>query len=477
MRRPPRRWDGRRVSAQIPEEDHDVGPLNSTTPRTGSTGTLHRPGDARYDSGRAAWNSAVDQRPAAVALPTDPAQVAETVREAVRAGLRVAPQSSGHSAASLAAHGLADTVLLRTEALDSVHVDPDARVVRVGGGALWRPVVDGTGPHKLAALHGSSPDVAVAGYTLSGGIGWYARRLGTAAQSLTAAEVVTADGELVRTDATHEPDLFWALRGGGGGLGVVTALELRLYPIETAYAGMMLWDAAHVETVLRAWAAWAPDSPDEVTTSFRVLRMPPMPELPPFLRGRHVVVIDGAVLADDEAASRLLAPLRALTPEMDTFASVPAPALSGLHMDPEGPTPSVTDGTLLDELPESAIDAILARTTVGTTSPLLVVELRQLGGALGRPDPSAALSHLEGQFVAAAVAVAATPEMAAAGQAAVVDLVGALRATTGHRPYLNFAEQPIDPSTAFDAATWARLSRVRALVDPDGVFVANHVGH
>ncbi|WP_034610550.1 FAD-binding oxidoreductase [Cellulomonas sp. URHD0024] len=446
-------------------------PALLTTPRPQH---LHLPGDADFDAARAAWNVAVDQRPAAVAVPADSAQVADVVRDAVRAGLRVAPQSTGHNAGPLAAHGLDDTVLLRTHLLDSVHVDPVARIARVGGGVVWQPVVEAAAQHGLAALHGSSPDVGVAGYSLGGGIGWYARSLGMAAHSLTAAEVVTADGSVVRTDAHHEPELFWALRGGGGGFGVVTSLEFRLYPVETAFAGFMLWDAVHAEALLRAWSDWAPAAPDEVTTSFRVLRLPPMPELPPFLRGRHVVVIDGAVLADDESARRILAPLRAVAPEVDTFGRVPAAALTRLHMDPEGPTPGVSDAAILDALPAAAIDAFLSRTVAGTTSPLLAAELRQLGGALGRPDASAALSRLDGQFLAFGVAIAATPQMATAGHAAAADLVGALRATTGHRPYLNFAEDPVDASTAFDATSARRLAQVRAAIDSTGVFVANH---
>ena len=158
-----------------------------------------------------------------------------------------------------------------------------------------------------------------------------------AANSVTAVELVLGDGTQVRADEDTNPDLFWAVRGGGGSFGIVTAMEFRLYDIETAYAGMMLWDQEHAEKVLRTWAAWTVDAPDCVTTSFRMLNLPPMPELPPFLRGRQLVVIDGAVLADDEPAEEILATLRALEPEMDTFARVPAAGAGPAAHGPGGP--------------------------------------------------------------------------------------------------------------------------------------------
>jgi FAD/FMN-containing dehydrogenase len=438
-------------------------------------GAVHLPGDPGYDAARLPWNAALDQRPAAVAQPTTVAQVQQVVRAAAAADLRVAPQSTGHNAGPLVAQGLDDVVVLRTSAMHGVSIDPVRRTARVEGGALWIHATEPAGDHGLAALHGSSPDVGIAGYSLGGGIGWYARRLGLATNSLTAVELVTADGEHVRADANRNAELFWALRGGGGSFGVVTALEFRLYPIESAYAGMLIWDRELADPVLRRWAQWAPGAPDDVTTAFRILNLPPIPDIPEMLRGRSVVVIDGAVLGSDEAGEAAIAELRSLSPEIDTFGRVPARSLVRLHMDPEGPTPAVSDSSMLGSFTDEAADAFLSEVGPGSTSSLLLAELRQLGGALGREhEGGGALSKLDAQFIAFGLAMAMTPEMAAQGQADAHRFTKVLSPWANGRSYLNFAENAVDPRTAYDERAWLQLKGIRSAVDPNGLFVGNH---
>ncbi|SEP79934.1 FAD-binding oxidoreductase [Microlunatus flavus] len=435
---------------------------------------VHLPGDAGYDTARTPWNL-TDQRPAAVAVPRDADEVGLVVSAAAAAGLRVAPQSTGHNAGPLAASGLADVVLVRTTALQEVVVDPGRRRARVGGGVEWQAVVEAAAPHGLACLHGSSPNVGVAGYSLGGGIGWYARQLGLATSHLTAVEVVLADGRIVTADAEHHAELFWAVRGGGGNFGVVTALELELFAIPTAYAGMMIFDAGRTREVLTRWSAWAVDAPDEVTTSFRVLHLPPLPELPPFLSGRSVVIVDGAVLADDARAAEVLAPLRDLQPEVDTFGRVPAAALTRLHMDPEDGMPVASDSLMLASLPAEAVE-VVTRAATQPGSALMMVELRQLGGALGRHHPGGgAVDRFDGQFLAFAGGLALDAAMGMATQAEALALTGALAPWASGSAYLNFVETEGDASGAFTDATWERLRAVRSVVDPDGLFLANHV--
>jgi FAD/FMN-containing dehydrogenase len=436
---------------------------------------VHLPGDPGYDAARVPWNLAVDQRPAAVALPRTAAEVGAVVRVVAEHGLRVAPQSTGHNAGPLAAQGLDDVVVVRTSAMGTAIADPARGIVRVEGGAVWEPAVEAAAAHGRAVLHGSSPDVGIAGYSLGGGIGWYARKLGLATNSLTAVEVVLADGTLVRADSTTNRELFWALRGGGGSFGVVTALEFRMYDIPTAYAGFLMWDLAQVEPVLRTWARWAPEAPDEVTTSFRAMRLPPMPELPEFLRGRELAIIDGAVLGSDERGEELLAELRALRPELDTFARVPAKSLVRLHMDPEGGAPVVSGTAMLDCFPDAAVDAFLAEVGPGASTSLLMAELRQLGGALGRPhEGGGVLTHLDAEFVAFAGGMAMTPEMGARGHADAEAFTAALAPFANGRQYLNFAENPVDTRSAYADPAWTQLTGIRSAVDPHGLFAANH---
>jgi FAD/FMN-containing dehydrogenase len=452
----------------------------TTTPRPTEAlrdlcgGRVHLPGDAGYDAARTPWNLAVDQRPAAVALPHSADEVAEVVRAAAAAGLRVAPQSTGHGAGPFDGGQLDDVVLVRLSELTGVSVDADARTARVVGGTLWRDVITATAPYGLTALHGSAADVAVAGYVLGGGLSFYGRTHGIAANSLQAVEIVTADGSLVRASADENADLFWAVRGGGGNLGVVVALEIGLLPYADVVAGMLLWPRDRAPEVVRAWADWTREVPDSVTTSMRVMSFPPLPDLPPFLSGRQLVVIDGAVLEDDERAAELLAPLRALEPEMDTFARIPATGLLDVHMDPPAPVPAVSDHVVLAELPEAAIEAYLAEVGPGSTTSLLFAELRHLGGALGRPaDGAGVASHFEGDYAVFCIAMAPFPEATVQGRADALAVCAALAPWATGTRLLNFTENPADLSTTY-GDRWDRLRETRSAFDPDGVFLANH---
>jgi FAD/FMN-containing dehydrogenase len=201
-------------------------------------GEVVTPGDAAWDEARRAWNLTVDQQPTAVAIPESVADVRQIVDFAREEGLRVAPQGTGHGAAALGS--LEETILVKLHRLRGVEIDPERRSARVEAGVIWVEVVEAAAEHGLAALSGSSPDVGVVGYTLGGGLSWLARKHGIGANHVTAAELVTADGTLRRVDREHEPDLFWAIRGGGGDFGIVTALEFDLFALTDVYAGV-LW--------------------------------------------------------------------------------------------------------------------------------------------------------------------------------------------------------------------------------------------
>ncbi|HEX6663696.1 MAG TPA: FAD-binding oxidoreductase, partial [Gaiellaceae bacterium] len=419
------------------------------------------------------WNLAVDQQPAAVALPETAEDVAAVVRWARSRGLRIAPQGTGHSAAAMGS--LAHTVLVKTERMRGVEIDPANERARVEAGVLWADVSEAAAEHGLAALAGSSPDVGVVGYSLGGGIGWLARRYGTAANSVLAVELVDADGELVRADADNEPELFWSLRGGGGAFGVVTALEFRLYPVTEVHAGVLFFPIERGSEVLRAWRSWTEGVPDEVTSLGRFLQVPPIPEIPEPLRGGSFVVVEATYLGDEASADKLLRPLRDLGPAMDTFATTPVGSLSSLHMDPEHPVPGAGDGMLLGDFPEEAIDALVEAAGAGSGSPLLSVEVRHLGGALARPAPGAgALATIDAAFAVFAVGMAPTPERGAAVRAHVELVQTALAEWDAGRDYLNFTERRERGDRLFGAVAHRRLQAVKARVDPDDVFRSNH---
>lgn len=448
--------------------------LSSLTSLAGDC-ELHLPGTPAYDEARVAWNLAVDLRPAAVAVPRTVGQVAAVVAGAAAAGLRVVPMSTGHGFGPLADAALGDAVLLRLSELTAVAIDPATRTARVLGGTLWQDVVVAAAPHGLTALHGSAGDVAVAGYVLGGGLSFYGRQHGLAANAVTAVEVVTADGTLVRATTDQHADLFWAIRGGGANLGVVVAIEIALLPYADVFAGMLLWDRERAPEVVPAWVAWTRTAPESATTSLRVMSFPPLPELPPFLSGRDLVIIDGAVLEDDDSAAEILAPLRALAPEMDTFARIPAAAVLAMHMDPPEPVPAVSDHAILGALDDAAVDAFLGRVGPGTTSGLMFAELRQLGGAFAVPAAGGgALSHVPGEYALFCVAVAPTPQAAVAGQAAAFSVVRALAAWSRVNLAPTFSDAKVDSSRFYDGEDWARLCQVRDQYDAGRRFVANH---
>jgi hypothetical protein len=374
-------------------------------------GTVVAPGDATLDEARAAWNLAADQRPALVAIPQSAADVVAIVDFARERGLRVAPRGTGHNASAIAS--LERTILLKTSLLRYVEIDAPGRRAHVGAGVLWAEVTGPASEHGLAPLAGSWPDVGVVGYTLGGGLSWLSRRHGLAANSVLAIELVTADGRLVRCDRDNEPDVFWALRGGGGSFGVVTAIEFVLYPAPQVYAGALLWPWERASEVLKAYVEWCRTAPDAISTSARLLQVPPLPDIPEPVRGRQFVAIDGAYLGDPESGAAALAALHALEPEIDMFAPIPAAALSHIHMDPEQPVPGHGDGMVLGELTPAAIETLVRVAGRGSGSPLLAVELRQLGGAISVPPAEhGALAKTGGAFALFAVGMAMTPEMA-----------------------------------------------------------------
>jgi hypothetical protein len=437
-------------------------------------GRVATPNDSDWDQARAAWNLAADQHPASVVFAEGSEDVSATVRFAAEHDLRVAGQGTGHGAAPLGP--LDATILIKTERMRGIDVDPAAQTARIEAGALSLELGEAAGAHGLCSLPGSSPDVGVVGYTLGGGLSWLGRRHGFACNRVEAIELVTAEGEARTVDAGNEPDLFWALRGGGGGYAIVTALRVRLLPIAEVYAGSLLFPAEVGAEAVRTYRDWAGGLSDDVTSVVRFLTPPPIPDVPEPIRGRPLLTIGAACVGSREDGERIVAPLREIgEPIMDTFAWMPTAGLSRIHMDPENPVPGIGEGQLVRELPDEAIDAFVSVAGPDSGSPLLLSELRHLGGALGRPaEDGGALSHLDSGFAMYSVGLPMTPELGEAIPGHLDRVAEAMRPWAAGGGYFNFTERPCDANAILPPDVCARLAEVKRRWDPEDRVVANH---
>lgn len=438
-------------------------------------GPVYAAGDDGLAAEVAAWNVAVQHTPALAVGATCAADVVAAVRFAVAHDLPVAVQATGHGPVRNAA----GAVMITTRRMQGVVVDPQRRTARVQAGVRWATVLEAAAEHGLTGLCGSSSDVGVVGYTLGGGHGSLGRRFGFAADHVHAVEIVTADGALRRVDATTEPELFWAVRGGKGAFGVVTAIEIGLVPVRSVVGGGIFFAAEDAAAVLHAYREWAPTLPETVATSVAVLRLPPLPDLPPPLQGQTVVHLRYAYSGEDPAeGERLVEPMKgagrivlgAITPLLTT-------EMDAVHMDPKDPMPGWEKGMLLAELTEETVDAFLAAAGPDVPVPLVMAEIRQLGGALSRP--AAVPNAVAGRAGAWSVLVLGpmVPELAEVLPPVGRGVLEALRPWAAPGCMVNFlgdVSGPEEVLAAYAPADAERLLAVKRAVDPDDVFSHGH---
>ncbi len=437
-------------------------------------GRIATPTDADWDEARLAWNLVADQRPEAVAFVESAEDIAKVVSFAGENDLRVSGQGTGHGA--VAVGSLEGTILVKTERMRGIEVDPDAQTARVEAGVLVLELSEAAGRHGLSSLPGSSPDVGVTGYSLGGGLSWLGRRYGFACNRVRAIELVTAGGEQRTVDAENDADLFWALRGGGGGYAIVAALQLDLVPIADIYAGALVFPAEVGAEAVRTYRDWAAGVSDDVTSVVRFITPPPLPDVPEPIRGRPLLTIDGACIGDQANGEATIAPLREIGETiMDTFDQIPAEGLCRIHMDPENPVPGIGHHQVLRDLPDDAIDAFAALAGPDAQSPLLLTELRHVGGALGREDENGgALSHLDAGYVMFGIGLPMTPELGQAIEAHLDRFDEAMQPWVAEGGYFNFAERPCDADAILPPKTCARLADIKRRYDPDNMIVSNH---
>jgi uncharacterized protein YbjT (DUF2867 family) len=445
-------------------------------------GQVAVPGTAGWEQTRMGWMLSVDQRPSAVVTVKDDEDVVAAVSWAAANGFTVSAQPVGHGATT-AVNG---TVVLRTRALQEISIDVAGRTARVGAGVKWGELLAAVSGTGLTGLAGSTPDTSVVGYTLGGGLSWFGRAYGLAAHSVTAVEMVVpqplggrevppARGHLRRVTAASDPDLFWAIRGGGGDFGIVTAMEFDLHPAPHVYGGRLLWPAAMARPVLQAFSTVTAGAPDELTLWAQLLRFPPLSEVPEPLRGGSFTTVDLTFLGSAEDAEALLAPLRAVPGLLlDTLATVEVGDLGGISAEPVEPMPVLEQSELLTGLSSEAIDALLGAVTVGGEFVLDVVQVRHLGGAFTRgKDSDGPAGALVEPYQLAGLAVPVNPEVGEAIHGVFAAINEAMASWRSGRTAFNFLGASADPSRAVSAASLSRLRAVKRDVDPAGVFRSN----
>ncbi|MDQ1742536.1 MAG: hypothetical protein QOE23_875, partial [Pseudonocardiales bacterium] len=333
--------------------------------------------------------------------------------------------------------------------------------------------------HGLAAPHGTSADVGVVGYSLRGGISVYGRKFGLAVNSVRAVELVTADEEWRRVDLAEDPELFWAVRGGGGGFGVVTAIEIELFPAGQVSTGATYWSGARAAEVMDRWLAWTADAPLEATSSLQVLNLPDVPMVPDFLKAGPVIGVAATVLGTGaeprlawQQAQDLMAPLRSIEePLLDTWQSCSPAEVAQAQLAPNEPAPLVGEHLLLEELGERGAAAFLDVTGPGSGSPLVSAELRHLGGALAvASDTGGAFGHLDATYAYLGVAVPDGPDGATDIEKHCAVVRAALAPWDTGRTAPTLVESGSQPQAHLDPDLIEAVDRIRLRVDPDGLF-------
>ncbi|WP_433241284.1 FAD-binding oxidoreductase [Streptosporangium sp. CA-135522] len=435
------------------------------------------PGDPAYEAATQVFNLSAPAQPVAAVTAHTIDEIRAAIRYADAEGLAVRVHTTGH--ASAATRPMRNAVLIRTRMGGGVEIDAQRRLARIPAGTRWGAVVEAAAPHGLTVAHGSSPTVGAVGYLLRGGLSFYGRAVGLAVNGVRAIELVTADGELRRVDASSDPELFWALRGGGGGFGVVTAVEIDLFPAAKVITGAAFWPAVHAERLLSAWRRWTLDAPWEVTTSVRVMNLPPVPGVPPALAAGPVLSVDGAVLSTtqdvtvaQQHAEDLLGPLRSVAePVLDTWQLTAPSAVLQAHMDPSDPVAVIGDHMLLGEIGDDGAAEFLRVTGEGSGSPLVVAGLRQLGGAYAIPDPAGgALDHLEARYSYAGSGVPMGPVTAEALRSHCDRVRAAMKPWDTGRTAPSFVEDFEQPQGHLSPDQIRVVDRVRARIDPSGRF-------
>lgn len=431
-------------------------------------GEVIAPDDPHYNQARQAWNLAVDQHPAAVVIAANAADVAECVRFARLEGLDVTVQGTGHGVV----HAATDNdLLIITSKMKQIRVDATAQTAWIEAGAKWGEVLAKTQTVGLAPLLGSSTDVGVVGYTLGGGFGWLGRKYGMASDAVRHFEVVTADGAELRASETENSDLFWALRGGGGSLGIVTAMEINLFPVTTVYGGNLFYPVIQAKEVFRRYREWIATVPDELTSSVALMNFPPIPEIPEPLRGQSFAIVRGCYCGTIEVGADLLRFWREWqAPVIDDFKPMPFSDVATISNDPVDPMPGLSTGAWLRELSDEAIATLISHVIpFNGPSPVALAEVRHAGGAVAKVNAqTSAYGNRDAYLLLQMVGVTPTPDAHARLSQHFASIKEQLQPDLTGGVYMNFLEgeeSRQQVKAGFSSEAYERLATLKSRYD------------
>ncbi|TWD82281.1 FAD/FMN-containing dehydrogenase [Kribbella amoyensis] len=434
------------------------------------SGPVLGPGDEGFTEEVAAQNTAVLHTPDVAVGVTSEEDVAAVVRIAAASGTPVRVLATGHGSATPVTGG----ILVTTRRLGGVTVDPETRIAHIGAGCRWDEVIAAAAEHGLAPITGASDNVGCIGYTLGGGLGPLARTYGFSSDWARGFRLVTADGQIRTVTGDEHPDLFWALRGGKGGFGIVTAMDFELVELTTLYGGAAFFDADQIAPVFGKWVDWTKTLPETATTSVVILRLPPLEFIPEPLRGKTVLSVRFAFIGDAADGEKLFQPIRdAGVSLIDLVAEMPADRIAMIHNDPKDPGPTWDRGQLLDDLDAGFAPAFLGAAGPEQRVPFVAIEIRHLGGATARDVPEGSAVGGRGGAYTLMLIGAPDPSLRPIFPDAAEQLLAPLRPWISAETTINYAGGLTVPGTyeaSWPPATFARLAEIRATYDPDTVF-------